>query len=46
MGISFLWGGNVELITNEIRLNKSDGTSWNKQVIYRFKKGTLSKEEL
>jgi stage V sporulation protein R len=46
MGISFLWGGNVELITNEIRLNKSDGTTWNKQVIYRFKKGTLSKEEL
>jgi len=46
MGIAFLWGGHVELITNEIRQNKSDGTSWHKKIIYSYKKGTLSKEEL
>ncbi len=46
MGISFLWGGNVELITQEIKLNKSDGTKWNKKVIYTYKNKKLTKEEL
>ena len=46
MGIAFLWGGNVELITQEIRVNKSDGTKWNKKVIYTYKNKKLTKEEL
>ena len=46
MGIAFLWGGSVELYTKEIKLNKSDGTKWNKDVIYTFKNNVLSKEEI
>ena len=46
MGIGFLWGGNVELITQEIKINKSDGTRWNKKVIYTYKNKKLTKEEL
>ena len=46
MGIAFLWGGNVELITQETRINKSDRTKWNKKIIYTYKNKKLTKEEL